>query len=176
MNKIFEGVRIGDYALAALLTALGVVLMLENINAGPGEDIRIDSHSWLLIPVIAATSVPILWRRRNILAVCAVTAAAYAVHVLAFGWVVRCGVGLPLSLALAYSVGRLTDRAQALAGLAAVIGIQFIVLVKDSAAGLAIIPVTALIAAAVWGAGMWVRKRFPSSDADSTSVPVSTYA
>ncbi len=110
------------------------------------------------------------------LGVLAVTAAALAVHVLAFGWVVRCGAGLPLAFALAYGAGRLTDRWQNVIGLIAVIGVQFLVLVKDSAAGLGVIPFTALISIAAWAAGVWVRKRFSSTDTASAPAPLSTYA
>ena len=89
MTTIFTGVRRGDVALAVLATGLGVALMLENIMAGPDAGVRVDSHSWLMVPVFALATIPILWRRRSMLAVCLVTAAALAVHLLAFGWMVR---------------------------------------------------------------------------------------
>jgi hypothetical protein len=177
MNSILRGVRPLDYLLAAGLTALGVVLMVANIN-GSNDGTRIDSRSWVLIPVFAVATLAILWRRRNLWAVLGATAAALAVHDLAFGWVVRCGAGLPLAFALAYGVGRLmVDRRQSYLGLAAVVGIQFLVLVHDSAAGLAIIPFTAVISAAFWGAGLYLQKRSPSSVvAAGASVPVETFA
>jgi hypothetical protein len=159
MNGILRGIRPLDYVLAAGMTALGVVLMVADMQGSDGST-RVDSTSWLLIPVFAVATAAILWRRRNLWAVLGVTAAALAVHVLAFGWDVRCGAGLPLSFALAYAVGRLmTDRRQSYAGLAAVVGIQFLVLVRDSAAGLAIIPVTAVISAAFWGVGLYLQRR-----------------
>src|SRR5919205_507628 len=126
MNGIFAGVRKGDVVLAALLTALGVLLMVENIGAGPDPGVRVDSHSWLMVPVFAAATVPILWRRRGMLAVCAVTALAVAVHVLAFGWVVRCGAGLPLAFALAYGAGRLSRGLWTYIGLVATMAVQFL--------------------------------------------------
>ena len=151
-----------DYLLAVAITALGVVLMIVNMHGSDGNT-RIDSTSWTLIPVFAAATVPILWRRRNLWAVLGVTAAALAVHDVAFGWVVRCGAGLPLSFALAYAVGRLMiDRKQSYAGLAAVVGIQVLVLVRDSAAGLGIIAFTAVISAAVWGVGLYVQALAPA--------------
>jgi hypothetical protein len=155
---MFEGVRKGDVALAVVLTILGVVLMVENITAVDPE-VRIDSHSWLLVPVFAAATLPILWRRRGMLAVTLVSAAALAVHLLAFGWVVRCGAGLPLAFALAYGVGRLAPRWQSWVGLLATLVVQVLVLVEDSAAGLQIVPVTALIGVAAWGVGVWLRQR-----------------
>ena len=60
--------RKGDIALAGVLTALGVALMIENITATDAA-VRIDSRSWLMIPLFAAATLPILWRRRNMLAV-----------------------------------------------------------------------------------------------------------
>jgi hypothetical protein len=174
MSTIFDGVRKGDVALAAVTTVLGVALMIENILSGPDSGTRVDSHSWLMVPVFAAATVPILWRRRGMLAVCAVTAAALAVHVLAFGWVVRCGAGLPLAFVLAYGVGRLSDGWRSWTGLVAVTAIQFLVLVEDSAAGLDIIPVTGLIGLAAWGVGTWVRRRV--ARAETVNAPAHTVA
>jgi hypothetical protein len=176
MNSILRGVRPLDYALAAGLTALGVVLMIADMQ-GPDGSTRIDSTSWVMIPVFAAATLPILFRRRNLWAVLGVTAAALAVHDVAFGWVVRCGAGLPLAFALAYSVGRLTsDRKQSYGALAAVIGIQFLVLVRDSAAGLEILPFTAVISAAFWGAGLYLQKRSHRTTVAVAADPVDTFA
>jgi hypothetical protein len=154
----FHDVRTGDAALAGVMTALGAALMVENILAPAGSDIRVDSRSWLMVPLFAAFTVPILWRRRNMLAVCAVSAAALAAHVLAFGWVVRCGVALPLAIALAYGAGRLEQGWRSWAGLVAAIGIQVLALLRDPVAGLAIIPVTAVIGVAAWGIGARLRR------------------
>ena len=174
MNSSIRGVRAGDAVLAAALTALGALLMVGNITGT--EEVRVDSRSWLLVPVFASATLPILWRRRSMLAVIGVTAAALAVHVLAFGWLVRCGAGLPLAFALAYGAGRLSDRTQALIGLVGVIGIEFLVLVKDSAAGLGIIPVTAAAAAAAWGVGVWLRRRSAVSGVTEAPVTADSYA
>ncbi len=153
--------RKGDIALAGVLTALGVALMIENITATDAA-VRIDSRSWLMIPLFAAATVPILWRRRNMLAVTLVSLVAMGAHVLAFGWEVRCGAGLPLAFALAYGVGRLAPGWQAWVGLVGALAVQALVLVQDSAAGLQILPVTALIGVAAWGVGLWLRLRSAS--------------
>jgi hypothetical protein len=171
---IFDGVRKGDVALAIGTTALGIFLMTENVLAGADSGVRVDSHSWLSLPVFAAATVPVLWRRRSMPAVLGVTAVALAVHVLAFGWLVRCGAGLPLAFVLAYGVGRLMAGRASWLGLAATVGIQFLVLVRDSAAGLEIIPVTALLGAAVWGVGVWLRRR--ALRGASVGAPVPTVA
>ena len=112
MIKLKEAVRPMDIVLAVLLSALGVLLMVENIHTHSGHT-RIDSHSWLMVPVFLLATLPVLLRRVNLLAVTLVSAAAIAVHDAAFDWVVRCGAGLPLAGVLAYSAGRLiADRRQ----------------------------------------------------------------
>ena len=176
MNSILRGVRPLDYVLAGAMTALGVVLMVANMLGAEGST-RIDSTSWLMIPVFAAATVPILFRRRSLWVVLGVTAAAFAVHDVAFGWVVRCGAGLPLAFALAYSVGRLmTDRRQSYGALVASIAIQFLVLVSDSVAGLAVLPYTAVISVAFWGVGLYLQMRAHRDVVAAAPVPVETFA
>ena len=171
--KIFEGVRRGDVALAVLLTALGTWLMVSNIRGG--EDVRIDSTSWWTVPVFAAAMVPVLWRRRGVLAVTLVSIAVMAVHVLAFGWMVRCGAGLPLAFALAYAAGRLSGRNEGLLALAATAGLQAVVLVEDSAAGLGVMPFTVVIGIAFWGAGRYLRQREAQREPSGDRAAVGSY-
>ncbi len=173
MTTLVRDVRRGDVALAVLLTALGVWLMVENITGAPEAGVRIDSRSWLMVPVFAAATLPVLWRRRSMTGVYVVTAAALAAHVLLFDWVVRCGAGLPLSFALAYSAGRLSRGRSAVLGLVASVGIQVLVLVRDSAAGLGVIPVTILIAAAAWGVGVRLQRR--TTDTAPVAAPAESY-
>jgi hypothetical protein len=177
MNKVFEGIRPTDVVLAIVMSVLGVYLMLENINS-TASDVRVDSTSWLLIPVFLAATIPVLWRRRSILTVTLATAAALAAHVAAFGWDVRCGAGLPLAVALAYAAGRfVTDRRQSALTMVLTLGVQGLVLVRDSAAGLEILPVTAVIGVAAWAIGMYVTTRISSgaSVPAEDAVPVSAY-
>jgi hypothetical protein len=151
-----EVIRPMDVVLAVLLSALGVLLMVENMHGS--DKTRIDSTSWLLIPVFLLATLPILFRRANMIAVILVTAAAMAVHVAAFGWLVRCGAGLPLALVLAYSAGKLVgDRTQSVIALVLTVGVQLLVLVQDSAAGLGVLPFTAVFGAVAWGIGLYVR-------------------
>ena len=114
MDEIFKGVRPMDIVLAIGLSALGAVLMVMNIQADPtdtsGLQHAITDQSWLILPVFLLATVPVLWRRRNVVAVALASAVVMGAHVLAFDWVVRCGAALPLSLVLAYSVGKLADR------------------------------------------------------------------
>jgi hypothetical protein len=165
-------IRPGDIVLALALTALGVVLMLGNISGEDGT--RVDTTSWVIVPVFAATTLPILFRRRGMIAVLGVSLAAMAVHDVAFGWMVRCGAGLPLSFAMAYGVGRLLRGRDTWVGAAMVAGLQALVLVRDSAAGLEIIPVTLVIAAACWGAGALLQRRSERAEAPSYDDRVAT--
>jgi hypothetical protein len=163
MDGIFKGVRPMDAVLALALSAAGVLLMIENINADvtdtSGLRHAITNQSWLMLPVFLAATIAVVWRRRNVVAVALFATAVMGAHVLAFDWVVRCGAALPLSFVLAYSVGKLADRRETYAGIAIVIVGQVLSLVKDSAVGLEILPVTAAIALAAWGIGIYVRQQ-----------------
>ena len=107
MNAIFKGLRPLDYALAALATAAGVLMMYLDITArAHGLPHPQSTTTAAMLPVFLAVTVPALWRRRNILAVTGITAVAAAVHVALFGWNTRCGVVIPLSFALSYAVAR----------------------------------------------------------------------
>lgn len=170
MRKLFDGVRRGDVALAVVLTALGVLLMVGNVQ-GDGSDTRIDSHSWWSVPVFVLATLPVLWRRRDVVVGTAVSLAALGVHVLAFGWLVRCGAGLPLAFALAYGVGRLSSGRRSAAGLVLALGVQAVVLVQDSAAGFGIFPVTALIGVGAWGAGVALQRRADRTEAVRPVAP-----
>ena len=168
MHKVKGTIRPTDVMLAVLLSTLGVLLMVENIHTQSGRT-RIDSHSWVMVPVFLVATLPVLLRRVNLLAVTLVSATAMAIHDTAFDWVVRCGAGLPLAGVLAYSAGRLiTDRRQSVAVLALTIGVQTLVLVRDSAAGLAVLPATAGLGILAWGAGWYVRSRLGKRAATST--------
>jgi hypothetical protein len=164
MNGILKGIRPSDYVLAALMTAAGVFLMAENMIMGDEPSLAhpVDTTSWLIIPVFLLVTVPILWRRRNILAVVAATAVATALHVVAFGWLTRCGVGLPLSFALAYAIARFAgSRRNHLVGLAGVVLFQLVTLVRDSSTGgiAGAIPIALAGAALFYGVGLLVQNR-----------------
>ena len=127
-----------DYVLAGLLTAAGIFLMIENIVAGDDSSLAhpVSTTSWLIVPAFLLVTVPILGRRWNILAVVGVTLVATALHVLAFDWLTRCGVGLPLAFALGYAVARFAGsvRNQAI-GLAGIVATAIVLLVRDSSTG-----------------------------------------
>jgi hypothetical protein len=173
MTELKKLIRPSDIVLAVAISALGVALMAENMG-GSTDGTRIDSTSWTLIPVFLLATLPVLFRRVNMIAVILVSAAAMAVHDAAFDWIVRCGAGLPLAAVLAYSAGRfLPDRRQSIVAVALTIGLQALVLVRDSAAGIAILPVTAAAGVVVWGAGWFVRSQLAKrAAAPSTAARV----
>src|ERR1700744_2221698 len=134
MNAIFKGIRPLDYVLAALFTGGGVYLMHENLPArGPGLAHPVSTITAAMVPFFLAVTVPILWRRRNILAVIGVTTLALALHLVLFCWLTLCGVVLPLSFALAYAVARFAvGRRDHLIGLIAILLLQIITIARDS--------------------------------------------
>jgi hypothetical protein len=163
MNGILKGLRPLDYVLAGIMTAAGAYLMYENVIAsGAGLAHAQSSKSWAMLPAFILVTLPILWRRRNILAVVGVTTVAAVGHVLAFGWITRCGVALPLSVALAYAVGRFAGGwRNHVIGLAGIVVLQFVVLIRDtSIGGIAGALVLSLPAAAIgYGVGLFVQSR-----------------
>jgi hypothetical protein len=164
MNGILKGVRPLDYVLAVLMTAAGAYLMYENVTAASDINLphALSSRSWMMLPLFLLVTLPILWRRRNILAVIGVTAVATAIHVLVFGWITRCGVVLPLSCALAYAVARFAGaRRNHVIGLVGVVVVQLLAIVKDASIdGMASAIVIAVPAAALfYGIGLIVQTR-----------------
>ena len=161
MNAIFEGIRPLDYVLAALATAAGVFLMYKNITAyGHGLPHRQSTTTAAMLPVFLAVTVPILWRRRNILAVVGVTTVALALHVVLFGWNTRCGVVLPLSFALAYAVARFAvGRRDHLIALAGILLLQVVTIARDSSIDtlLSALPLAVAGGAIFYGIGWFVQ-------------------
>lgn len=181
MNAILRGVRPLDYVLAGLLTLLGAFLMVQNITAPADATLAhpLSTRSWLILPVYLLVTLPVLWRRRNILAVVGATIAASAVHLFAFGWLTRCGAALPLTFALAYAVARFAGSARNhLIGVAGIVLLQVVVLVHDASIG----PVrdglvVALPGAALfYGIGLVVQNRVISKQRSIAVVPVAERA
>jgi hypothetical protein len=177
MNGILKGVRPLDYVLAGLMTAAGVYLMYQNIIAAYGHGLPHPQSTTTatMLPFFVAVTLPILWRRRNILAVIAVTAAATAVHVVMFGWNTRCGVELPLTFALAYAVGRFAGTGtNRLIGLATIFTLQILVIARDASIDtiLNAIPVAVPGAALFYGIGVFVHNRVTKKQSTVTAPVV----
>lgn len=149
---LLRGIRPVDAVLTAVLGALGASLTVMNVYSDdPGT--RIDSHSWLMLPVFLASILPVLWWRRWTVGVILVSCTAMAVHVAAFGSVVRCGAGLPLSFALSFLSG-LADRSRV--RVTAIVGsglLTALVLVRDTAAGVDLLPVALVLCGVLFGIG-----------------------
>jgi hypothetical protein len=161
MNAIFKGIRPLDYALAALATAAGAFLMHENITAsGHGLPHPQSTTTAAMLPFFLAVTVPILLRRRNILAVVAVTTIALVVHVVLFGWNTRCGVVLPLSFALAYAVARFAiGRREHLFALTVILLLQVVTIARDASIDtlLSALPLAVAGGAISYGIGRFVQ-------------------
>ena len=175
MDDILKGIRPLDYVLTAVLVALGALIGFENVNASAEADLAhaLDSHSALMIPVFAIAALPILWRRRNILAAIGVSFVVTAASVPMFGWVTRCGWALPLSFAMAYAVARFAGSKQNhLVGLVGILALQIVTLVKDAATdGLGALVFSVPVAALFYGIGWVVESRSrPQSDAPSVDA------
>lgn len=105
--------------------------------------------------------VPLAWRRVAPLAAVGATLALLLAHDAVFGELVRCGIVLPLSFFLAFSVGaQLVGRASWI-GLAGVLAIDLTICLYDSSKGapLEAMWFVTLIAVGVWGAGRLLRSR-----------------
>jgi hypothetical protein len=172
--NILRGIRPLDYVLATVMVVLAVGMGWENVNAGADADLAhsLDSQSALMIPVFVLAALPILWRRRGILATIGVSFVVIAASVPAFGWVTRCGFALPLSFAMAYAVARFAgSRQHQLIGLLGILGLQVVTLVKDaSTGGLAPLVLSVPIAAVFYGIGYAVQSRAEDTDAPTLAV------
>ena len=168
-NGIFRGIRPVDWALAGALTALGVWLMVENVlfseadvtaSIADGTMVHeLTSHSWAMVPVFAAATVPVLWWRRNVIAVTGIALAVMVVHDLLFGWVTRCGAGLPLVFVLAYLGAVSLDRTRAWISLGLTTLLAAAVLVVDATTGFEPFVLAFPIVLILFGIGRAVRHR-----------------
>jgi hypothetical protein len=173
---ILKGIRPLDYVLTAVMVAIAGFIGFENVNAAADADLahKLDSQSALMVPVFALAALPILWRRRNILAAIAVSFVVTAASVPMFGWVTRCGWALPLSIAMAYAVARFAgSRQNHLIGLVGILALQIVTLMKDaSTGGLSALAFSVPAAAIFYGIGVFVQTRAekhaaaPTLDAD----------
>jgi len=166
---VFTGIKLRDWGIAGGLTLLGVLLMLENTQTSEAQVRNAiaegsmvhaqSSHSFWMIPVFAAATIPVLWWRRGILAVATVSVLAMAAHDLLFGWVTRCGAGLPLAFVIAFLGALATKRRTAwiVCGLSVVLTV--LVLVIDATTGPGAIILALPIVCIVFGVGLAARRR-----------------
>lgn len=169
MTWAFRGIKTGDYVLAGVLTALGVLLMVFDVRSTDAQVARdvadgsmvhaVSSHSLWMIPVFAAATVSVLWWRRSLLAVTGVAIVVMALHDVLFGWVTRCGAGLPLALVLVFLAALTNERATAwlAAGLSALLA--FAVVVVDATTGPNVIGLVLPVMLIIFVIGWAVRRR-----------------
>jgi signal transduction histidine kinase len=168
-SRIFRGIRPVDWVLAGALTAIGLVLMYGDVEfddaQAPAEIAKgtmvhtMSSHSWVMIPVFALAPIAVLWWRRNVIAVTGFALAVMVAHDLLFGWVTRCGAGLPLAFVLAYLGAIALDRTRALLNLGLATLLTAAVLAIDSTTGFEPIVLALPIVLIVFGIGRAVRHR-----------------
>jgi hypothetical protein len=168
-SRVFQGIRPVDWVLAGALTALGVWLMVEDVLFQDSQAAaaiangsmvhQVTSHSWAMIPVFALATVPVLWWRRNVIAVTAIALVVMVVHDLLFDWVTRCGAGLPLAFVLAYLGGFALDRKRSWISLGLSTLLTAAVLVVDSTTGFEPFVLALPVVLIVFGIGRAVRHR-----------------
>jgi signal transduction histidine kinase len=168
-RRVFQGIRPVDWVLAGALTAVGLWLMIENVVA-TDDDVagsiaqgsmvhHLTSHSWAMVPVFALATVPVLWWRRNVLAVTGIVLVVAALHDLLFGWVTRCGAGLPLTFVLAYLGAVALPRKRAAVALVLTTLLTAVVLVVDATTGFGPFVLAFPIVLIVFAIGRAVRHR-----------------
>ena len=164
-----RGIRPWDWLLAGVLTGLGVLLMTANVRVDDADAASaiadgtlthaMTSHSWAMVPVFALASVPLLWWRRNVLVLSASVLAVMVLHDLLFGWVTRCGAGLPIAFVLAFLGAVALERRGAVVNLALTALLVVAVLVVDATTGPGPIVLAIPILLIVFGIGRAVRHR-----------------
>ena len=112
-SGLFRGIRPVDGVLAGTLTALGIWLMVENVlfpdtkarrlshcrgHHGSPDDVSLLVHGPGLRPRVGSAAVVAAQRHRRDRD----RIGGDGDHDLIFGWVTRCGAGLPLAFVLAY--------------------------------------------------------------------------
>jgi signal transduction histidine kinase len=158
-SQVLRGVRPVDGVLAGVLGSLGVLLAVANIVGADGL-VRVDSHSWLQLPVFVAAMVAVLWWRRDLVAVVLASSALMLVHVLVFGGLVRCGAGLPLVFVLSFLSGFGPPQRRArITALALSVGLAALVLVRDTAAGSELLPVVGVLQVGLFWIGRVAAQR-----------------
>lgn len=166
---VFRGIRPVDWLLAGALTALGIWLMVEDVlfqdehaasAIADGTMVhQMTSHSWVMVPVFALASIPVLWWRCSVIAVTGIALTVMVLHDLLFGWVTRCGAGLPLAFVLAYLGAVALDRKHAWIMLGLTTLLTAAVLVVDSTTGFEPFVLAFPIVLIVFGIGRAVRHR-----------------
>ena len=169
LSGTLKGLRPIDWALAGALTALGVWLMVWNVVVSDAQVAasisagtmvhEMTSHSWAMVPLFALATVPVLWWRRHVIVVTGIAVVAVTAHDLVFGWVTRCGAGLPLAFALAYLGAASLERRRSWISLGLATVLTAAVLLVDATTGFGLIVLALPIELIVFAIGRAVRHR-----------------
>ncbi len=172
-SGVFRGTRPVDWVLAGALTVLGIVSMVGDVLFQDGDAAaamaggtmahEMTSHSWAMVPVFALATVALLWWRRSVVAVTGVALAVMVLHDVLFGWVTRCGAGLPLAFVLAYLGAVALERKRASVVLGLTTLLTAAVLVLDATTGFEPFVLAFPIVLIVFGIGRAVRQRVAMS-------------
>jgi signal transduction histidine kinase len=138
-----------DWAIAGVLTALGVFITLDPDHR---DGTVVDSI------VVGAVTLPVIWRRSAPFAAAAALAAGVVVSGIPTFDQSRCGVAIPAALLILFSLAARRGLRQALGGLALVLAGVVALLLTDpllDADALFILP----LCAGVWWTGRLVRSR-----------------
>jgi signal transduction histidine kinase len=169
MGEYFRGIKVRDYAVAGVLTALGLLLMQFDVRVtdahvanavAKGSMVHpMSSHSAWMIPVFLLSTAAVLWWRRSVIAVTGIALAVMALHDVLFGWVTRCGAGLPLALVLAFLGALAYERTKAwIAGGLSVL-LSTAVVLLDSSTGPSVLVLVLPVVFIVFGVGRAARHR-----------------
>ncbi|MGZ4329493.1 MAG: sensor histidine kinase [Solirubrobacteraceae bacterium] len=142
-----------DIAIATVLSLLGIVMMLGNVD---DKTIR---ASPAIIPLFLVVTLPVLWRRGAPLAALAATIAALLLHITLFGTVVRCGVVFPLAFVLVFAAGARLPRRDALIGLALGLAVVIVMTLADHSVDAPSLAFIGPLTVGVWWTGRITRSR-----------------
>ena len=138
-----------DWAIAGALTAVGVVITLDPDRP---DGTIVDSI------VVAAVTLPVIWRRSAPFVAAAALAAGVIISAIPTFDQSRCGVAIPAALLILFSLAERRGLRDALGGLALVLAGMVALLLTDpllDTGALFILP----LCAGVWWAGRLVRSR-----------------
>src|SRR4051794_16719973 len=168
--------RIGrrDIVIAALVSGLGLYLMIENVvRLTDGVPATAEEHGnvefagllpvGFAIPLFFLVTVPLAWRRVVPLAAAAAALGGLVVNLALTGSeFLRCGVVLPTALLLGFAAAAELERREALIGLALALAITLLDFFVEFGGATAV--VATALTAFVWGVGRVVRSRRQLAD------------
>jgi signal transduction histidine kinase len=158
-SRVMQRIRPVDAVIAGILCILAALMTVMNINSND-PNFKVDSHSWLQLPLFVAAALPVLWWRRSLIGALLTSSVLMLIDVFAFGHLTRCGSGLPLVFVLAFLSGlSYTHRRERLTALALSVVLAAIVLMWDTSAGPTLTPVVAVIQIGLYGISRVVAHR-----------------